>query len=88
MSRIKLVLSALSLVLCSLAFAEGPTNINTADAQALAEAIKGVGIKKAEAIVAYRAEHGPFESVDDLAKVQGIGAKTVDESRDSITVKP
>lgn len=88
MSKAKLIVTALGLLFCSFAFAEGPTNINTADAPAIAEAIKGVGIKKAEAIVAYRAEHGPFASVDDLANVQGIGVKMVDANRDNITVKP
>lgn len=60
-------------------------DINTADAQALA-ALQGVGPQKAEAIVAYRQEHGPFKSVDDLANVKGIGQKTVDANRDKIAV--
>lgn len=88
MSYTRLILTALGLVFCSVVFADGPTNINTADAQAIAEAIKGVGIKKAEAIVAYRTEHGPFESVDDLTNVQGIGEKTIEENRANLTVKP
>jgi competence protein ComEA len=61
-------------------------DINTADAQTLAAALKGVGPDKAEAIVAYRDTHGPFKSIDDLTQVKGIGEKTVDRNRDAITV--
>ncbi len=61
-------------------------NINTADAASLASAIKGVGEKKAQAIVQYRKEHGPFKSVDELANVPGIGEKTVAKNRNNLTV--
>ncbi|GAB4294696.1 MAG: hypothetical protein Kow0096_11090 [Thiohalomonadaceae bacterium] len=63
-----------------------PVDINTADAAALAQSIKGVGAKRAEAIVAYRKEHGPFKTVDDLAKVPGIGAKMVEANRQNLVV--
>ena len=49
-----------------------PVNINRADAATLAGSLKGIGMRKAEAIVAYRTEHGPFKSVDELANVKGI----------------
>lgn len=62
-----------------------PVDINCADAAALA-ALNGVGEAKAQAIVAYRAENGPFASADDLASVKGIGAKTVEANRADITV--
>jgi len=39
--------------------------------------LKGLGSKKAAAIIAYRKAHGDFQSVNDLAKVHGIGAKAV-----------
>ena len=55
-------------------------NINTANAERLA-LLSGIGPAKAAAIVAYREQHGPFESIDDLAKVSGIGAATVDKNR-------
>jgi len=64
----------------------GPVNINTADATTLASAIKGVGEKKAQAIIQYRKEHGPFKSVDELASVPGIGEKTVAKNRSNLTV--
>ncbi|WP_127477089.1 ComEA family DNA-binding protein [Sulfurivermis fontis] len=63
-----------------------PVDINTADAATLAQSIKGVGAKRAEAIVAYRKEHGPFKTVDDLAKVPGIGAKMVEANRQNLAV--
>ena len=53
-----------------------PVNINQADVSALTT-LKGIGPKKAEAIVAYRTAHGPFKAVSDLAKVKGIGLKSV-----------
>jgi competence protein ComEA len=56
----------------------GPVNVNTADAKTLAKELNGIGLSKAEAIVAYREKNGPFKSADDLAKVQGIGMKTVE----------
>lgn len=63
-----------------------PVDINTANAEALAEAIDGVGIKKARDIVTYRQKNGPFESVDELIEVSGIGRQTVDGSRENLTV--
>ena len=53
-----------------------PVDINQANATQLAT-LKGIGPKKAEAIVAYRTAHGSFKTVDDLAHVKGIGAKSV-----------
>ncbi len=64
-----------------------PVNINTADAKTLASNIKGVGDKKAEAIVQYRLKHGPFKSADDLTKVKGIGPNLVEKNRDVLLVK-
>jgi competence protein ComEA len=68
------------------ASAVGPVNINTATAAELAAAIKGVGDKKAAAIVAYRNEHGSFKSVDELKNVPGIGDKTVEANRSNLMV--
>ena len=64
-----------------------PVNINTADAKTLATNIKGVGERKAEAIVQYRAKYGPFKSVDDLTKVKGIGPQLIEKNRDILLVK-
>lgn len=62
-----------------------PVNINTADVATLAE-LTGVGPSKAEAIVAYRDAHGPFSAPQDLAKVKGIGERTVAKNADRLTV--
>lgn len=64
-----------------------PVNINTSDAEVLAQAMSGVGVTRAEAIVAYRTDYGPFQTVDDLVHVKGIGTKLVDINRDQITVE-
>lgn len=60
-------------------------DINKADAATLAAAINGVGMKRAEAIIAYRDAHGPFKSVDDLVRVQGIGPNILKRSREKLT---
>lgn len=75
----------LSLALTASAFA-AKVNVNTADAATIAAALNGVGEAKAEAIVAYRQEHGPFKSADQLAEVKGIGLKTVEKNRELIEV--
>jgi len=61
-------------------------NINTANAEELAKAIKGIGASKAEAIVAYREQNGPFTTVEDLAKIKGIGKKTVEKNRGNLSI--
>lgn len=61
-------------------------DINTASAEQLAQSLKGVGPAKAESIVAYRETHGPFQSVDQLVEVKGIGASTVNKNRELIMV--
>ena len=73
-------------LLSSLVLAADPIDINTASADELAQAIKAVGPAKAAAIVAHREKHGPFASIDDLALVQGIGEKTVQMNRDTLTI--
>lgn len=85
MKCLKALFATLVLSLCVSAFAAQPVDINVANAETLAQAIKGVGLKKAEAIVAYREKNGAFSSVDDLQLVDGIGEKTVNESRDVLT---
>ena len=64
----------------------GAININTADVATLAD-LNGIGDSKAQAIVAYREANGPFASVEDLANVKGIGARTVEKNADRIAVE-
>lgn len=87
MQTLRKMLMAILLVTPMLALAGEKLNINTADAQALAETIQGVGRSRAEAIVTYRDKHGPFKAVEDLALVRGIGAKTVEDNREVLTVE-
>jgi len=61
-------------------------NLNSADAKSIAKAMKGIGLKKAETIVAYRTANGPFKRVEDLLKIKGIGAATLTKNADVITL--
>lgn len=60
-------------------------DINTAT-QSQLESLDGVGPKKAQAIIDYRKKNGAFKSVNDLDKVPGFGAKTVDKLKKDIIV--
>jgi len=62
----------------------GPVDINTADAATISAELQGVGMSKAQAIVEYRKNHGPFKSYEDLTLVKGIGARTVEINRANI----
>lgn len=75
---------ALCLAFAVPALAATPVNINKADAQTIATSLDGVGLAKAQAIVAYRSAHGPFKSVDDVGNVKGVGDKTLARNRDAI----
>ena len=66
--------------------AHAQVDINHADAKTLAESLSGIGLVKAEAIVAYRDSHGPFQHVEDLASVDGIGARTIEANREAIVI--
>ena len=52
-------------------------DVNRADAEALTE-LPGIGPAKAAAIVAYREEHGPFSSLEELEKVSGISRRMIE----------
>jgi competence protein ComEA len=85
MIRIAKQLLATLALLPVLAWAS-PVDINSADAATLAKALKGVGPARAEAIVAWREANGPFKSPDDLALVQGISERILEENRALLTV--
>ncbi len=59
----------------------GPVNVNTADAKTLARELDGVGMARAEAIIAYRQKNGPFKNAEDLGKVKGLGKKIIDQNK-------
>ncbi|MBV8158280.1 MAG: helix-hairpin-helix domain-containing protein [Dyella sp.] len=82
--RNKIAAVLVSLAMALPAFAATPVNINKADAATLAKSLDGIGHSKAEAIVAWREEHGPFKSADDLGQVKGIGPATLERNRSAI----
>jgi competence protein ComEA len=61
-----------------------PVNVNTADAQTIANSLNGIGEKKAQAIIAYREKNGDFKTIDSLTEVAGIGEKTVEKNKEDI----
>lgn len=75
---------ALLLVAGGALAAPDSVNVNSADAETLAAVLDGVGMARAEAIVAYRQEHGRFADLYDLANVKGIGDRTVELNAERI----
>lgn len=75
-------------ILLSLSFAVSAEllDLNSADADVISETMLGVGPQKAVEIVRYREQHGPFTSLEALEQVKGIGAKTIDQNRERVTV--
>ena len=61
-------------------------NINRATEAELV-ALNGIGSSKAQAIILYREMFGGFKTVDELTKVKGIGAKTVEKNRQRLSVQ-
>ena len=60
-------------------------DINTATEQEL-ETVVGIGPALAARIVEFRSQNGPFQSVDTLVEVRGIGPQTLERMRDQVTV--
>jgi len=88
----KLVSTLLVFVFCLVFLRAGSASeplvsINSASAIELAQSLSGIGPVKAQAIVSYREQHGPFESLDQLVKVKGIGPRTLEKIRAQLNVK-
>ncbi|EGO2660521.1 helix-hairpin-helix domain-containing protein [Enterococcus faecalis] len=64
---------------------EEKINVNTAT-EAELQTISGIGAKKAQEIIRFRDEQGPFKTVEELKNVPGIGEKTVERLKDMLTV--
>lgn len=86
MKTLRILTALFALALSTFVYA-GPVNINTADAQALSKNIKGIGLKKAQAIIAYREKNGEFKKIEDLKKVKGIGPKLLEKNSGSLVVE-
>lgn len=70
---------------CARGFA-APVDVNTASADAMADALAGVGPKIASAIVQYREKNGPFTSVEDLLSIKGIGPKVLEKNKADLLI--
>ncbi|WP_346836733.1 helix-hairpin-helix domain-containing protein [Microbulbifer sp. SAOS-129_SWC] len=66
------------------AVAAASVNLNSASAEELADKLDGIGAVRAEMIVKYRDEHGPFTSVEQLLDIKGIGTATLEKNRTRI----
>jgi competence protein ComEA len=84
--RLFTIAAAIALLAAPTLLLAGPVDVNTADAETISTALKGIGLSKAKAIVEYREKHGPFRSADDLSLVKGIGERTVELNRADIKV--
>lgn len=78
------VVFALFVLPCAV-FAAGLVNINTADKAELMT-LNGIGEVKSQAIIDYRTQNGPFQKIEDIMNVSGIGPVTFDNIKSSITV--
>lgn len=86
--NMKSLLTVLATGLFSIwAWAAQPVNVNSASAEDIAEALKGIGMSKAAAIVDYRNANGKFKHIDELVNVKGIGIRTVDINRELILLE-
>lgn len=65
---------------------DGIVNLNTVDAETL-KTLSGIGDSKAQAILAYREEHGGFSSIEEIMQVPGIKESTFSMIKDKIAVK-
>jgi competence protein ComEA len=80
-------LAALAAFAISSVTSAAPVNINTASASEIADALNGIGLSKAQAIVEYREAYGEFSRADEIVFVRGIGESTFEKNRNDILVK-
>jgi competence ComEA-like helix-hairpin-helix protein len=62
-----------------------PIDLNRADAATLRQ-LKGIGLKRAQAIVQYREQHGNFKQIAELGKIKGIGSKLAKKLKNKISI--
>ena len=80
-------LAAVAALLISSVTSAAPVNINTASAAEIAEALSGIGLNKAQAIVDYREAYGLFTRADEIVFVRGIGESTYEKNKGDILVE-
>lgn len=66
---------------------EAPLNLNTATLEEL-QTLPEIGPQRAQSILDYRAQNGPFQSVEELAAVEGIGMGLLEQVRQSVCINP
>ena len=86
MKAITTLAALVAFTFSSLTFAS-PVNINTANAEQIAEALTGIGMVKAQAIIDYRTSNGPFSSAEQVIMVRGIGDSTFERNKADILLK-
>lgn len=64
---------------------DGKVNLNTASKEELMT-VNGIGASRAESIIQYREEHGKFQNIEDIQKVDGIKEGLFNKIKDSITI--
>ena len=87
MKLIQSLFLTLFLALPAIGFGMDTININTADKETLMTVIKGVGEKKAEAIIAYREQNGSFKSIDELTNIKGIDVGIIEKNKEKLTIE-
>jgi competence protein ComEA len=86
MEKIKTLAAIVAFTFSSLTFAS-PVNINTASASEISEALNGIGMVKAQAIVDFRTTNGLFSSADQITMVNGIGDSTYEKIKADLLLK-
>ena len=86
MKSINLFAASAAFIFSSAVFAS-PVNINKASASEIAEALNGIGMSKASAIVEHRKTMGLFENASDIVMVKGIGDVTYQKNLKDILVE-
>ena len=86
MKYISIFAAIVAFTLSSITFAS-PVNINTATAAEISEALNGIGMVKAQAIVDFRTTNGLFSSADQITMVNGIGEATYENNKVDILLK-
>ncbi len=81
-----LVVCAAATALAQTTSLSGVVNVNLATAEQL-ELLPGIGPARAEAIIVYRKKHGPFQKVEDLVEVSGIGDKALERIKPHCVVQ-